>query len=817
MQLLQNLFIIRSSSGYVEEWNMFRQARRIAVLVLIASMVLPSAACKKKSKSSGKVVAENDPYFYSETAELVLQTDADKEVMFSSLSNVKVSGQQVIASYSINYIMPQEVLFEYEKVANETDEESIQKWSEISQEYDPSGIVVFDLQGNQVAKMTFPGSIGVQAVSSDSEGNLFCLVDRIPQGNTLYQIAPEGTILKEICLEDCTGYCKQLFMLENGESMLLSDDNIMKFDKEGHKIGELLHNLPTDSIAKLGEQYYLCTEDSSSVGKTSFVQEIDVHALKLSGNKQTVSSDMLRRVCNTNGACYVMNDNGIEKVDLLGNTKEKYLDWDSVDANYSDLSGCPFEVLSDDELILIGTKFRGSAETLIWGGRYFVTHLTRAEKNPHAGKPYIEIGTFGIPSSGFVDYINAYNQNENSPARVRLHNYLEDIDFHESEESEINRVSKQIYLDISSGEGPDILCNFYSFSKFNTDNVLVDLNAYIDGEKGFQREAYFDNVFRAFETNGKLFQIPVGIKLQGYLGNEQLIGERSGWTFEEFSQVAEAMPKNVMMHADIEYGDLLNELMQSNLNRFIDYESRTVSFEGEEFKQILQLTKQYGVAKLQEVNEKIPEYTSFGSEVYEITNETSLDIWEEMDLNDGILALSATSVTQLDDYTKKISNCDGQGIFVGGPTADGNGISALPQMSLAISQASSHKDEAWDFISHLFDEEAQYQYVSAMPAIVMNRNAFNRVNDDAIAASEKRCAIYFSLEECPPQDNPTIMKENRVKFETLVENVHAVALPDLSIMNVIQEEAAAFFADQQSLETVCKNIQERVTTIIQEK
>ena len=58
-----------------------------------------------------------------------------------------------------------------------------------------------------------------------------------------------------------------------------------------------------------------------------------------------------------------------------------------------------------------------------------------------------------------------------------------------------------------------MLVNYSEFSQFDTESILVDLNPYLDGADGIDRRMYFDNVFRAFEVDGKLLQMPLSIYL----------------------------------------------------------------------------------------------------------------------------------------------------------------------------------------------------------------------------------------------------------------------------------------------------------------
>ncbi|MBR5937486.1 MAG: hypothetical protein IKZ90_04355 [Clostridiales bacterium] len=98
---------------------------------------------------------------------------------------------------------------------------------------------------------------------------------------------------------------------------------------------------------------------------------------------------------------------------------------------------------------------------------------------------------------------------------------------------------------MKSGTGPDVILNCASVSGFNSDKVLVDLNPYMDGANGIDRSKYFDNIFRAFETNGKLYQLPLVVLLCGLAGNPELLGKPESWTLPEMGEKLSALSSEV--------------------------------------------------------------------------------------------------------------------------------------------------------------------------------------------------------------------------------------------------------------------------------
>lgn len=65
--------------------------------------------------------------------------------------------------------------------------------------------------------------------------------------------------------------------------------------------------------------------------------------------------------------------------------------------------------------------------------------------------------------------------------------------------------------ELASDQRADIYDATYLPSEIKTKgSYFEDLNQYIDADPNFNRDDYYDNILRAAEVDGKLYQIPEG-------------------------------------------------------------------------------------------------------------------------------------------------------------------------------------------------------------------------------------------------------------------------------------------------------------------
>ena len=371
------------------------------------------------------------------------------------------------------------------------------------------------------------------------------------------------------------------------------------------------------------------------------------------------------------------------------------------------------------------------------------------------------------------------------------------------------KLADQIYLDVIAGDGPDILLNFGSFSQFNTERALVDLNTLIDGSSPLDRSLYFDNIFRAYERNGKLYQMPMTFGVTGMAVNSDYVSERTGWTYDEFWEISKTLPPDILVYNKVPQKDLLETLMNGSFSHFLDYDNRTVNFEDPEFAGILDMVKTYGSPKSQGELRLEQDQDPTGT----VLNDMQMFIADMLvTINYSFKNLSGFA--HIEGFGNK------KAFFIGYPNSAGYGAKADNATSIAISQSCPYKDEAWDFLKYLLEDDYQMTCARRMNGFPVNQKAFD---------ANMNYAIEFNQHEWELKEKDSDLMTEMIWFsihigedhvdalKKVIENIHDSCATDPSALMIIQEEAPGYFTDQRSLDEVINIIQKRAAAVVQER
>ena len=793
-------------------------AKRILSTCLIGGVLLSSVSCGKKNNQKKEVVKEEDPYFTPEYVELDVDPNPTQKIEYSCLNTSKIIGNNVVVGYMVVYEYPQETMDKYLDNYSDNKEEYI----DFIEQFYKTGFLVFDQQGNIVTDIPLPYSNDPIGVAGGKDGEVNFLIEDFEEQECIgtYVIdtySAEGIQTGSVKVpKEIEYYPEQFYVAKNGNYILVGTEMIYVVSPSGEFLGQVPIDPGVDIMEQNGDVYLMSYEVSEQGMVTGYMQEFDPEAVKFKNDKKKLEKIFSNMVSGGDGNFYNIDGSGITRVDPFTGAEEAFFDWSQTDVNYSTYNEESFHVFSEDKIAFTCTEWSADQENGISRPCNYIVTLTRAEKNPHAGKAYIEMGTIGIPSYDLQNYIIRYNNEPDGKARIRVHDYFVEENTGSQDLDRKTDLSNRVYMDMINGKGPDILVDFAGYSQFNSEDVLVDLNKYVDGKNGLNREEYFDNVLTAFEDKDKLFQIPVCFDIRGLMANKEMIGERSGWTYNEFSQIVCDLPSDVKVFEDMEYKDLLYSLLTGAMRSFIDYTKKEVSFDGDEFKQLLQMVKTYGV-------EYVPKYDEYGnlfgtSECVPFPDEEQVNT--DLMMNDK-LALMVPYIYSLSQYSDLHHTLGEKEIFIGMPSPDGTGACASASLTLAISAFSQNKDESWDFIRRLFDEDSQYLYTSSLMSIPLSRKAFDRINQESIdernrmLKENQQYAINYGT--LLHGDIKPITEQDVQDYRELVESVSTIESYDPAVLNIILEESAAYFADQKDVDDVCAIIQNRTQTIVNER
>ncbi len=800
---------------------MINRKRTITFLLCLA-MVLGSAGCKKNSKDSGavsdgsisdgsgsevatsdrsgtsskversSVISETDPFFDVTDIELQLPGTGEKTLTSVDIDrdNIRFVGNIISATQChFAYEMPQDVREKIKLLENSGENEEAGK---LRSEYDVFCNCTFSLDGK---------------ILSVSEGDA-----RFQENNIITAFeGPQGEIYAiTACGEDCflsrmkadgtletvwpitSGWVQDAVMLPDGSLVCASFEGVTILDANGDQKG----NFRADAFA--GKVYY---QDGTCYGEfvcydgdtfEDYLKEIDIQKCQFVGDK--IPSQTNGVLIKSEDGIYSYSQNGLLKMDITDPSEsEEIFSWSDTDYNPKSLLPQSAKVVSDREFCFL-SLIDDPSDPYSYNVRPHIVRAVRADKNPYAGRKHLSVGVF--LNAMDVDAVIRYNTDPNSESRVTVHEYTADMAQNGTYMNQEADMSDRVYLDIISGTGPDMLVGFSRYAHFNSDDVLVDLNPMIDATDGtgLDRSRYFDNVIRAQEAGGKLYQLPVEFELYGLLGNKSLVGEAKPRSYDEFIQEMDALPEDVSVMYATDDKEFLELFLGECGENFVDYSEQKVHFDSDEFKKCLEIVKKYGIHKTDR------------SEIFR----DDMSLFQE-----GKLAWYSLYMYNLRDYGYWFEQY-GDGItFSGFPGNNGNGIVANVRMSIGITSCSENKEEAWDFIRYILANSEDRDSSGSVP---LSREALDRRNEKFIKQSEGQLNGDSSGMDGYSGPPPVKLTSDMAKeFVSIVESVTTVRKSDPAVLLIIYEEAPAYFLDQKSVDAVADIIQSRCKVIVQER
>ncbi|MCR5275462.1 MAG: extracellular solute-binding protein [Clostridiales bacterium] len=813
---------------------MYQYGKRVIAAVLCCSIGLACTACKKTSKKDGKkrVVKESDTFFESEVTELKLPVNESKEVESLYISDIDFLGDRVQVSYSVSYsgikfFGPDET---------------------VPEGYDPdefffSGEAVYDLQGQLISsgKSTGSKSEEVSATTTDADGNkvLFLrtfeedgkqecrIVFRNKAGDTVKELVPETPWKPEERI------ISKIRVLPDGKIILQEADSSSSpayvFDENGKYLFVLSSvdlGLASDVFMQNGKYYAMTMPTDFMDNYTCMISEIDMKTGTIKKGEKLSAAIQSDTVVVAGDGMYVTSPQRISKVDVETGKLVEIFDWNQTDIDRGILDRISSYPVNENEFYVISQNFLADFNNQ----SAYLVHLKRAEKNPHAGQKILFLGGMGI-SSDMYKYVNRYNSDPAHSLRIETIDYLYEDSESISDNEAVAAKKRELILRFMSGDAPDILMDFSGMDNLANDSVLADLNLYIDGSNGLSRDEYFDNLFRSMETDGKLYFAPLAFQLNGFFVNTNLMDVGENWTFDDLDRAAEELPEDKMLMAKKDCKDLLMVFMGSDQSEFTDYKKKEVHFSCDSMKKILEETKKYGNTEGKSPRTVIPSSVGASENYHNIPGLDMDGIMfykDSVDLGSllytGQYAMAELSVRSFTDYNFYKKVVDGKGKFVGYPSVDGKGITAMATHSLSILASSDYKDEAWEIIKSFYTEEGQTALINNKGVreygLPMMKRVFDKMGSDSLKLINEAYdyarkdpemgdhyhIVYFPADEGMPDE-----------LRSLVENVRYSAHVNMSAMGIIQEEAAAYFQDSRSAEDVLRNIDNRANQLVQEQ
>lgn len=798
----------RMRNYFVYEGYMKKTARIVSVLLSLILVSGTMTACKKSAGSTknSSTVEKDDPWF--DSSRFALLTDTPVTAMLTASPSSEYIDGKIYNIYSTYDLETYE-----EKIQLDVYSETGTKEKALQMTF-PDGKMqaqdVYALVPSKDGKTAlavlgvFNGGFECYFANVNLETgeatDLTPILDK--NGNKITMVASATRVGNYIALTSLlmgTGD-SQLYFYEDTDLFCEMDMTTLP---GGGFIDAITYNEKTKkayaNVEKMSGEKYTCEMDLSS-GKftktTSWVTGGD-NEDSLIDYQCTGQGDLLR--VDTLGNIY--------KYDVSTNSEEKVLDnnWYSpyfYDFNPDKNFDISILYYSEDKIVLSFHGSEGFQTAKMDSESCTVTVLTKAQTNPHAGKKIIEISA---PLDGsFSDYLSSaiVSFNETDPEYlIRIWSkYNEGIKAGRGFPTLDPQIERAYTLvrEIEGSDCPDIVVNMDKKEAMN-DKTLLDLSSFLDDST---KQGLFDTILEASKVDGKLYFIPVTLEVEGLIVKEDDVGkDKVGMTFEEYGDYVTNTLSGVQPYDYPESPYNYREVfLMSCIDIKSSVEGEKVDFDSEQFRKAAEYAKANFMENREDPDVNVP----FSEE-------------EMRPRPDG----RYVHMTNFIDY---VLNCSGETdacSVIGTPSVTGQGPRFKAQESLSVTAKSNQQEGCKKFINFLLGGKFIPENELSISSICINKDVmkkeisllakyYNEVYDNEMTYG------VFDKGQLKTMGYKEATDTMQQKFYDMLSTLSVYYSEDIEIKNIINEEMAAFYAGDKTIDDTIRIINDRIGKYVSE-
>ena len=507
---------------------------------------------------------------------------------------------------------------------------------------------------------------------------------------------------------------------------------------------------------------------------------------------------------------------------------EKILNWINCDVDINNARNVV--VLEDGRILCLSSQYGGgviyaAASTRAFSDENSVTaELTILKKVPADSVPKKEIITLATQSLGYDmrSQIIAFNKSSDK-YHIEVQDYSEYNNYYSDDEADYTAGLTKLKTEIMSGVVPDIIdLNGMPMRQFAARGLLEDLYSLIDSDPELKREDLMENILRAFETDGKLYQTVSSVTVTTILGAASVVGDKPGWTLQQFKSALAQMPEGcTAFNQYMTRPDILQYCLYLDIDNFVNWSTGETNFNNDAFVSLLEFAASFPSEF---------DWESIYGEGYEWSEEDD-EYWR---IAHGLQMLEPMTVSGFSELQMWNGLFGGKVTCIGFPTEYGTGnMFQTDGSQFAISTKCANKEAAWSFLRQFFTEDYQLnnRYGWGFP---VNKNAFNQRLTEAMTPEyqmdengnyvldengNRIVMNQYSYEwyEGVVIDQHPVTREEADQIMELLDTTTKVLDFDQSIYDIVNEESAAFFAGQKSAQEVARLVQSKVMLYVGEQ
>ncbi len=496
-----------------------------------------------------------------------------------------------------------------------------------------------------------------------------------------------------------------------------------------------------------------------------------------------------------NGKLLYSGASKLYEYDLATCESAEVLNWVDVNVDGNYISA--FKVLKDGRFALLYDNYEDDPEVIF---------LTKVSRSQIPEKEVLTLASFTGDDTTLQQAIIKFNR-KSEKYRVELKSYYEYGMANGAED--FDDAMTLLHMDIVSGEAPDLIY-LKQLDMFNLadSGALEDLAPYLENSQTLKREDFLESVLEAYEIEGRLVTIPVSFTLHSLFAKERMVGAEPGWTLSEMMALKEEYPDALFM-SRLDRNLALNMCLEYGWESFVDEETGECFFDSEEFVKVLEFAKSFG------------QWGGFEREPYEALQKDKLILVDE-------------GISSVENYQMVRLLIEEPSTVIGYPSGDGTPVTVISSWdTYAIAARSDKKDGAWEFLESVLSEEnmqnMRKKYYCFTTRVSLLEEMFAEAMEKEYETDEDGNVLYNEAGEpiekikytCGYYGDWTAeiyaaTEEEINELWQMMSHVRVEGSRSQDIINIVTEEAGAYFTGQKSAEEVAKIIQSRVEIYVSE-
>lgn len=420
-----------------------------------------------------------------------------------------------------------------------------------------------------------------------------------------------------------------------------------------------------------------------------------------------------------------------------------------------------------------------------------------------ASIPDKKVLTLGVQ---WLDYdvrnrVVEFNKNS-TEYRIRIEDYNQ---YNTAED--YTAASTKLNTDIATGNAPDILCltTDMPLQSYMSKGLFADLNTFIENDPELKMEDYMSEVIDAFSYEGKWYQLVPSYYLFTVWGKTADVGAEPGFTFDELKMLRSKKGEDIAVFSEQTKSSIINYSMMFNSDQYINWETGECYFNTPEFIELLEFANEFP----KEINYE---------ELY-----NDMDYWESQEtiFRDGRALLMPATISNFQDFIYAEQGTFGEQITaIGFPVREGVGNAYSSNQNFAISAKSKYPDVAWEFLRYYLTDEYQDELEYGWPIklsslnkrmdAAMKRPSYIDENGNTVEYDDTYYVGGMDIVLTP------LTQEDCDRVIGYLKSAGHVYSYNTNIMNIMEEECAAYFEGQKSAKEVAEIIQSRIHIYVNE-